>query len=201
MAHFPFTHADIMALARAIQAGLIKNPAVYPAPPVDLADFQAAIDAYNDANAKFVKVNALKEMATKERQRAFAVIKDKMRKQLRYAENTVGYDDNRLNLLGWAAKRKGKPLATPGQVMLLKAVEQGDDWVALKWKTPVEGGKVEAYEIQRDNDDGKWLHVGMALVCKAKLTDQPQLVDIRYRVVAANKAGEGPASNTVKVVL
>lgn len=118
MAHFPFTHADIMALAEAIQAGLVKNPAVYPVPPVDLADFQATIDAYNHANTEFVKINALKEMATEERQRALADIKGKMRKQLRYAENTVGYDDNRLNLLGWAAKRKGKPLAAPGQAML-----------------------------------------------------------------------------------
>jgi len=39
MAQFPFTHADIMALAGSILAGLTDNPAVYPAPTVDLADF------------------------------------------------------------------------------------------------------------------------------------------------------------------
>jgi hypothetical protein len=121
---------------------------------------------------------------------------------LRYAENTVKFDDNKLNLLGWSGKRKRKSLKSPGQVMSLKAVEQGDDWVGLKWKAPVDGGKAAAYKIQRDEkDDGKWVDVGTAVVTEAKLTDQPLLVDIRYRVVAVNKAGEGPASNTVKLVL
>ena len=33
------------------------------------------------------------------------------------------------------------------------------------------------------------------------LVDQPEKTELEYRVIAVNKAGEGPESNTVNVVL
>ena len=201
MTKFKSRQAEVLELVQSIAYGLESNPAVYPAPPVSPADLKASLA---NTMAGLVQVNATLaayQMAVEAKDRSMAETVEKAKSCLRYAENTVQFDDDKLKRLGWSGRRKGKPMAAPGQAMLLKAVEQGDDWVVLKWKKPPDGGSVAAYKIQRDNDDGKWLDVGTAVVTKAKLTDQPQLVDIRYRIVTVNKVGDGPASNTVEMVL
>ena len=200
MAQFPFTHADIMALAESILAGLTDNPAVYPAPTVDLADFAAKIDSCTQARAELTKAIAVKEMATAEHQKEIAGLKDMMRKQLRYAENVTGFNDNKLNMLGWAGKRE-KSSAAPGQVRSLRAVEQGGDFVVLSWMSPADGGKAAAYQIERRENTGAWINAGVSIAAKVKLLDQPRHTDLEYRVAALNKAGQGQVSNTIAVVL
>jgi hypothetical protein len=41
----------------------------------------------------------------------------------------------------------------------------------------------------------------MAIQTEATLVAQPKGIELEYRVIAVNKAGEGPPSNTVMVVL
>lgn len=201
MAQFPFTHADIMALAGKILAGLTDNPAVYPAPTVDLVDFGAKIDSCTQARAELTKAIAVKEMATAEHQKEIASLKDMMRKQLRYAENITGFDDNKLNMLGWAGKRE-KSSALPGQVRNLRAIEQGTDFVVLSWMSPADGGKAAAYQIlRRDEQSDTWINAGVSMATKVKLLDQPRHIDMEYRVAALNKTGQGQVSNTIAVVL
>jgi len=202
MAQFPFKQADVAALASIVQAGLTANPGVYPTPAVDLAIAQTQIDSYNQALAELTKIKAQKEMATRKKQEAFEIMKDSLKKQLRYAENVTGFDDTKLNLLGWAGKRE-KSSASPGQVRSLRAIEQGTDFVALSWMAPTDGGRARAYQILRrdDRQSGKWINAGISLATKVKLLDQPRHIDMEYRVVALNKTGQGPVSNTVTVVL
>lgn len=202
MAQFPFTHADIMALAGSLLAGLTDNPAVYPVPAVDLADFQARIDSCTQARAALTDAIAVKEMATTEHQKQIAGLKDMMRQQLRYAENTTGFDDDKLKLLGWAGKRE-KTATVPGQVRSLRAIEQGTDFVVLSWMSPADGGRAGVYQIFRRDERASeaWIHVGVSMATTAKLLDQPRHVDMEYRVAALNKTGQGPMSNTVAVVL
>ena len=202
MAQFPFTHADIMALAGSILAGLTDNPAVYPAPTVDLADFAAKIDSCTHARAELTKAIAVKEMATLGHQKEITSLKDMMRKQLRYAENVTGFDDNKLNMLSWAGKR-AKSSSAPGQVRSLRVLEQGTDFVVLSWMSPADGGKAGAYQILRRDEgkSGEWINAGVSIATKVKLLDQPRHIDLEYRVVALNKTGHGPESNVVNVVL
>ncbi len=202
MAQFPFTHADIMALSGSILAGLTDNPAVYPAPRIDLADFAAKIDSCNQVRAELTNAIAAKEMATAKHQKEIADLKDMMRKQLRYAENVTGFDDNKLNMLGWAGKR-AKSSAAPGQVRSLRAIEQGTDFVVLSWMSPAEGGRALAYQILRrdEGESGTWINAGISVTTKVKLLDQPRHIDMEYRVVALNRTGQGQVSNTVAVVL
>lgn len=202
MAQFPFTHADIMALAGSILAGLTDNPAVYPAPRVDLADFQAKIDSCTQARAELMNAIAVKEMATAQHQKELASLKDMMRKQLRYAENTTSFDDDKLKLLGWAGKRE-KSSSAPGQVRSLRAIEQGTDFVVLRWMSPADGGRVGAYQIFRrdDRQTGTWINAGVSMTTTVKLIEQPRHIDMEYRVAALNKTGTGQMSNTVAVVL
>jgi hypothetical protein len=61
---------------------------------------------------------------------------------------------------------------------------------------------VAAYKIQRSvKDSGQWSDIATFLKTKAELIDQPRLTDMEYRVIAINKAGQSPPSNTVTVVL
>ena len=202
MANFPFTHAEIMALAEAIKAGLTSRPDVYPDPRVDLPDFNASLAAFKTANTEFVQANAAKLAATEKRKEALADLKNKMRKQLRYAENVTGFDDVKLNIIGWSDKRPRVSVA-PGQALDLQAVEQEETSVVLSWQAPPDGGKPAGYRISRrdQNNPDTWIYVEFALTTKIKLTDQPRHIDLEYKVIARNKTGEGHESNTVSVVL
>ena len=105
-----------------------------------------------------------------------------------------------MKLIGWAGKKAKTPLAPPGQTRLLEAPRQGKGWLFLDWKAPADGGKPKAYKVQRRSGEN-WQDVATAILTEATLVDQPEKTQIEYRVIAVNKAGEGPESNTVGVVL
>ena len=125
-----------------------------------------------------------------------------MKKDLRYAENTVDYNDEQLKLLGWAGRKEPTPLTEPGQTNLLHVVKQGEGWINLEWKAPSEGGKPSAYKVmRRERPAGAWQDVYTAVTTEATLVEQPRGIELEYRIIAVNKAGEGEPSNTEMVVL
>jgi hypothetical protein len=66
----------------------------------------------------------------------------------------------------------------------------------------VDGGRPAAYKAQRrKRESGDWSDVGMAVESEVLLNNQDQGVEFEYQVIAVNKAGEGPASNSVRAVL
>ena len=50
-------------------------------------------------------------------------------------------------------------------------------------------------------DFRKFSDIATSLKTRAELIEQPRLMDLEYRVIAINKAGQSPPSNTVTVVL
>ncbi len=89
-----------------------------------------------------------------------------------------------------------------GQARTLEAPRQGDGWVLLDWKEPVDGGKVAAYKIERrERPSGPWTDSGMAIESEITLSNQERGKEWEYRVIAVNKAGGATPSNTVMVVL
>jgi len=79
---------------------------------------------------------------------------------------------------------------------------QGKGWIFLDWKASTDGRKVVAYKIQRrERPAGPWVDVGLAMEAETMLHDQERGKEWEYRVIAANEAGEGEASNTVMAVL
>lgn len=202
MARFPITEAEVAALAQAMKSGLTDNAAIYPAPPVLPADLTALINTYTSAKNDAIAAQAVAEEATTNKDEALEDLADAMRSDIRYAENTVHFDDDKLKLIGWAGRKAASSLTPPGQARLLEAPKQGEGWVFLDWKAPADGGVPAAYKVmRRERPAGAWEEVATAVISEATLVEQPRGKELEYRIIAVNKAGEGEPSNTAMVVL
>ena len=205
MARFPRTEAEIVALAQAMVSGLTGTeglPNVYPSPPVAPAELTALINAYTTARNAAIAAQAAAEEATTAKDEALEDLADAMKSDIRYAENTVDFDDDKLKLIGWAGRKAATPLAPPGQARLLEAPKQGEGWVFLDWKAPIDGGAPAAYKImRRERPAGLWEDAATAVITEATLVEQPRGKELEYRIIAVNKAGDGEPSNTAMVVL
>ena len=202
MATFPTKESDIQTLAQELYNGLTNNTTIYPAPPVALAALNMAISAFEATRQVSLNAQAAYEQAIENKNATLADLVEKMKSEIRYAENTVGNDDAKLKLIGWSAKKAPTALAAPGQCRVLEISAQGEGWITLDWKAPSDGGKVSAYNVERrQRPAGEWSVAGMAMETEITLTAQQRGVEWEYRVIAANKAGSGPASNTVMAVL
>ncbi len=202
MASFPRSEAEIIALAQNMVAGLTANAATYPAPPVLPADLQTLVDSFNTLSDDSVAARAASEQATATKEAGLEEVVNAMQSILRYAENTVDFDDDQLKLLGWAGRRARTPLDPPGQPRTLEAPGQGEGWIFLDWKKPTDGGTVAAYKIERrEMPAGAWQEVKTVFETEATLTGQERGKELEYRVIAANKAGDGAVSNTVAAVV
>jgi len=205
MARFPRTEAEIVTLAQAMVSGLTGAegvPNVYPSPPVAPAELTALINAYTTARNAAIAAQAAAEEATTAKDEALEDLADAMKSDIRYAENTVDFDDDKLKLIGWAGRKAATPLAPPGQARLLEAPKQGEGWVFLDWKAPIDGGAPAAYKVmRRERPEGPWEDAATAVITEATLVEQPRGKELEYRIIAINKAGDGEASNTAMVVL
>nr|VFK00866.1 MAG: hypothetical protein BECKH772B_GA0070898_102092 [Candidatus Kentron sp. H]VFK01401.1 MAG: hypothetical protein BECKH772A_GA0070896_102261 [Candidatus Kentron sp. H]VFK04787.1 MAG: hypothetical protein BECKH772C_GA0070978_102072 [Candidatus Kentron sp. H] len=175
MARFPIEEGKIFLLGQRMSTGLKTNSDIYPAPPINPLDLDEILAAYSADKDAAVAAQSTAERATVKKQASLQTLTDTIKKNLRYAEMIVDFDDAKLKAIGWGGRKERTPLAAPGQAPTLVSVEQGDDWIRLAWKKPRDGGKPATYEIRRR----EW----------------------EYGVVAMNKAGEGPISNTVMAVL
>lgn len=202
MARFPKKEAEVVALAERLWRGLLDNNSTYPTPPVHPMLIRIKSMIYLSRRNNFIAAQAAAEQAITDKDEAVEELVEAMKSDIRYAENTVDFDDDKLKLIGWAGKKTKTPLAPPGQARRLEAPKQGAGWVFLDWKTPLDGGRPKAYKIQqRLRSDGSWQDVATAILTEATLVEQPEKTELEYRVVGINKAGQGQPSNTVGVVL
>lgn len=202
MARFPTAEPDTIALAQSIVNGLRGHSTIYPAPPVtderlndEIQDVMTKQNAVKDATAALKQAIAAKDAA-------LLTLTDDMKQVLRYAENTVKFDDAKLQMLGWGGKAPRTSLEPPGQPRTLEAPRRGAGWISLVWKEANEGGKATAYRIQRrERAVGTWIDISMSLTTEQTLAEQTRGTDWEYRVMAVNKAGESDASNIVEATL
>jgi hypothetical protein len=202
MARFPTTEADVVVLAEEMISGFTDNPLVYPAPTVAVIDLTTAKTAFTAAMNAATAAKAAAEAAVDAKDTALGALTDAMKSDIKYAENTVGNDDAKLKLIGWGAKKSPTALTAPGQVLELTVPLQGDGSVSLAWKAPADGGAPAAYKVmRRERPAGAWEDVATAVIAEAQLSDQPKALELEYRIIAVNKAGDGEPSNTQMVVL
>nr|VFK68717.1 MAG: hypothetical protein BECKUNK1418G_GA0071005_12631 [Candidatus Kentron sp. UNK]VFK73700.1 MAG: hypothetical protein BECKUNK1418H_GA0071006_12561 [Candidatus Kentron sp. UNK] len=199
---FPKAEAEVLELGRKMSAGFAAHTDLYLAPPVSLADFDAAMADYVSARAALDEANAQAKRALEVKDKALAAFEQNMKTNLRYAELTVKDDEGDLELIGWHGRKSRTPLAPPGRTRDLASPDRGEGWIALGWRQPADGGKAAAYKVQR-REDGKpdWLDVGMSMETSITLTGQPGGIRLEFRVVVMNKAGEGEPGNSILAVL
>ena len=114
----------------------------------------------------------------------------------------VHSDDAKLQRIGWGGKAASTALAAPGQYRSLEAPKQGEGWVCLDWKEPIDGGHVAAYKAQRrERPASEWSDVATAMESEITLKRQTRSKAFEFRVLAMNKAGEGEGSNSGMAVL
>nr|VFJ67013.1 MAG: Fibronectin type III domain-containing protein [Candidatus Kentron sp. DK] len=139
-----------------------------------------------------------------DKQTSLQNLSDKIKSNIRYAEQAVDFDDVKLKTIGWGGRKDPTPLDAPDRAQDLVSGEQGEGSIELLWKKPISGGKVSAYEIRRRNEENRaegWDVVKTSMNTEITLTGQPRGVQLEYVVVAMNKAGDGPPSNPVMAVL
>jgi hypothetical protein len=202
MARFPKKEAEIAELAERLSRGLLDNTPTFPQPPIGPLAIRLRKLIYQSRHNNFMAARAAAESAIADKDAALEQLTDALKSDIRYAENTVNFDDDKLKLLGWSGNQTPTALIPPGEVRQLEAPKQGDGWVFLDWKQPAEGGRVSAYKVQRrERPAGAWQDVATAIETETTLVDQPRGENIEYRVIAINKSGDGSPSNTVMVVL
>ncbi len=202
MGKFPNAEPNVATLADQMIAGFTGGTEIYPAPPVPVADLTQLRNGYTAAKNHLTTTQAQAEQATVLKDQSFDLLVEAMRKDIRYAENTVSGNDELLKIIGWSGRKAPEPLVAPGQVKLLAVTRQEEAQVDLTWQAPDEGGKPSAYRVvRRERPSGPWTDVATAVTTEAFLIDQPRGKEFEFRVIAVNKAGEGEPSNTVVIVL
>ena len=189
--------SGIYLLAKNILTGLTDNAAVYAVPPVTAIALQAVLDSLIVLGDEAVAAQAAAEQATVTKNAGLEELTDAMKAVLRYAEDTVDYNDAQLSLLGWAGRAASTALQVPGQARTLEIPSQGEGWVFLDWKKPADGGDVASYKVQRrERPAGDWGLLSIAFESEIMLTGQDRTTEWEYRIIASNKSGDGQPSNT-----
>lgn len=202
MGTFPRTENDVLTLAEEMINGLTNYTDIFPAPPLPPEVFGGVRDSYVAARNTAVTAQAGAQTATGQKEGALDDLIDVMKRELGYAENTVGKHSDQLLLLGWSPRKTPAAQSAPGQTRLLQVTRQEDDEVDLVWKAPSDGGKLLAYRVlRRERPEGPWLDIATAVETEVTLTDQPRGKEFEYRIIAVNRSGKGAPSNTVVVVL
>jgi len=201
---FPNRELEVIQLAQDMSKGLTANPEVFTAPPTSAQAIDEAIAAYHTARDSHLSARTAARNGTVAKKNAFDTLSTMLRGNLRYAEGLAATNAGVLELVGWAAPRKPvrNERFAPGQVSSLEVGREGAGWVALAWQEPFEGGTVAAYRVQRRRlGERDWVDVGTAIYTAVKLDRQETGVELEYQVIGVNAAGEGPASNIIRVVL
>ena len=165
---------------------------------------QADVDDYPEAKNAELRARAEWEKAVTAKTGHLRTLSNGMRRDIRYAENVVDYDDARLRLIGWGGRKPGKAMESPGQARELTITGQGEEWISLDWKAPGDGGAQAAYRIGRlkhDQEESGWEEAATSTVTETTMVNQERGMRLGFRVVALNKSGDGMVSNTVMVTL
>jgi phosphoribosylaminoimidazole carboxylase (NCAIR synthetase) len=133
MARFPRSEAEIAALARRMMTGLVDAAEDFPAPPVATEQLQAALTEYDATKDAALAGDAAAARHHAVKDEALEKLVDLMKANLRYAENTVRHDPEKLKQIGWAERKASTSMELP---------------VMLDWKEPRRGGRVAAYKVQ-----------------------------------------------------
>jgi hypothetical protein len=99
----------------------------------------------------------------------------------------------------WETKRNAFLLEAtlgglPGAPGPLRSADYGTHWILFHWQPPTTGGPVWGYRVERSADNRNFYLADMGVEPEITLVNQPQNVQLYYRVLAFNGWGDGPPS-------
>ena len=132
---------DVLARLNAVHDGLLNNPA-YPNPPVDLAAFKAAIDAYTAAAAAALD-GGKSAITERDKRRADAVIL--LRLLGHYVEAACKGDPNTFVSSGFVASARQRTPSQPVSIPSIVKIDQGSTGQLL---VTIQSVKARSYELR-----------------------------------------------------
>jgi len=207
MPRFPRREADVYALSQEMIAGYLAKPAIFV--HADVNALQDALVEYQGARQWMLCWEAMAKHWTEEKESALEDLETVMKLQLAKSEIDTVNEPKQLMLIGWGPKAEPRTLVPPGMPRHLDAVHQGKGTIELDWKPPAlhSGGQVRNYVVLRRDKPGPnkpfgpWQQSQSAIETETFLTNQPQGIDLEYRIIAINAAGTSVPSNTAAAVL
>ncbi|OHB44428.1 MAG: hypothetical protein A2Y13_08495 [Planctomycetes bacterium GWC2_45_44] len=201
MATFPTKESEIYSLALRMAEGLRGNPD-FPRPPILWHQLRLKSLVFRARQNDKVKADAKLTGAENLKKKALKNLITAIRKNLRYAENTVNFDDNKLKMLGWSGHKKHSHTQAPAQPTGLKAELKDDGRIELKWKKPLGQNTVSLYRLyRRILPDEKWEDFANCFNEYLLLKEQSRNCEMEFYVSAANKAGQSTPSNTIQITI
>ena len=100
MPRFPKKEAEIVALAERLRKGISANSTIYPNPLVHPRGLYIRTRRYLQYRNDFITAQVTAEQATAAKNEALEELIEAMKADIRYAENTVDFDDDKLKLSG-----------------------------------------------------------------------------------------------------
>ena len=196
MANFPRTEAEVYMLSQKVKAGLESSSQIFPVPPVAAIDMGQLLEALEEAQAAVNATRAAAEAATDAKLAAIEALVSATKKNIRYAESTVDFEDDKLKLIGWAARRPKTKAQLSGQPMGLIARNCGQGEVELCWDAPLSGSKPLCYRVERLVKGGaKWGIAATSVKKTITIEADNENITAQWRVIAINRAGESIPSN------
>ena len=204
MPKFPKSQADIFALGYAMLRGYSLHIADFPS--VNAGALSMALNEYMNSTSGYVDAHAEVKLATEAKNTRLTGLRDIMKNCLRKSEVDTSDSPEKLALIGWGPKAVTQMIEAPSAPVSLRTAVQGKGTIQLLWKNLSGGIAVRNYIIQRrerptEGDFSSWSIVGSALKTEIDLTNQPQGIELEYRIKAVNTGGESTPSNTAAVML
>ena len=208
MAVFPKTEANIYDLALQMMNGLTEHGDLYPSvTPEAQTALGTAFGDYNNARVGQAEAQAAAKNATIAKNEKQDGLEEQMRKILFLAEHDCISDPGNLDYIGWADRRAPTSLTKPGQPGELTPAYEGPGTLTLTWDKPAAGGAVSSYRIERSDQPqgggvpGAWTLITNSFEETITLGSEPRGIEMQYRVIAINPAGDSMPSNIATIVL
>ncbi len=199
MPRFPLDEATTVNLADIAANGMQNNTPTFPNPPRDPRDVLNDLTAYRAKQNEIQASEAATRLKIQEKNEIYGRIRGGTRDNIDYAEIVANGDAAILELVGWGNRAPSQRLQPPGQCRIFEIIGQGDRWMRVDWKEPIDGGEVASYIVRRSEDGVNFVDAATVAISEAILVEQPTGNKLIYMVVALNRAGEGLPSNTVTI--
>ena len=205
MPMFPKKQVAILALATRMYTGYRDHMADFPSS--DWFQLRIKYVLYETAKNLQSQVKSQVRLATDTKNASLKQLRKVMKNCLRKSQVDTAAGPEKLALIGWGPKTASQPAEVPGQPSELRIIAQGRRTILLNFDRPAGGGTVRNYIIERREQSagnaefGPWHIAGTSLNNQIDLANQPRGIQLGYRLIASNPAGQSLPSNTVAVVL